>query len=259
MRTKTSRQLAVFGVLLALDALLIVTSLAVFPQEQLTLTETAPAPMQGIPPWLLGLANAGIVLVLYGLLGLAGFWLARRLGMPGIFRTGAGWRAWAVRPMLIGLGLGLVIVVIDRLFVAIGPGWEGFSHPAFPLSILASATAGIGEEILFRLFVLSLWAFLLNLVLGRLGATGVALWVGNLISAIAFGAGHLPAAMLLVGATTPAEIPPLVLAELFLLNGSLGLVAGQQFLRVGLVAAAGVHFWADIVWHVIWPTVQSLG
>ena len=31
-----------------------------------------------LPAWVLGLATAGIVLVAYGLLGLAGYWIARR-------------------------------------------------------------------------------------------------------------------------------------------------------------------------------------
>jgi len=36
------------------------------------------------------------------------------------------------------------------------------------------------------------------------------------------------------------------------------LVAGERCRRDGLVAAMGVHFWADIVWHVIWPLVFRL-
>ena len=31
------------------------------------------------------------------------------------------------------------------------------------------------------------------------------------------------------------------------------LIAGQRAMHGGLVAAMGVHFWADVVWHVIWP------
>jgi len=26
---------------------------------------------------------------------------------------------------------------------------------------------------------------------------------------------------------------------------------------VGLVAAVGVHFWTDIVWHVVWPLINN--
>lgn len=63
----------------------------------------------------------------------------------------------------------------------------------------------------------------------------------------------LPSAMLLLGASTPVDLPTPLLAELLLLNGILGLVAGERLFREGLVAAIGVHFWVDIVWHVIYP------
>jgi len=50
------------------------------------------------------------------------------------------------------------MVVVDRLF-AVFANWQGFPHPPFPLSIMASATAGIGEEILFRSFILGCGPF----------------------------------------------------------------------------------------------------
>jgi len=156
----------------------------------------------------------------------------------------------------LGLGCGVAIVLGDRLFAArqsaaLGPGWGGFPHPQFPFSLIASATAGIGEEVFFRLFVLSLWALLLNLFLRRWQATRLALGIANLIAALAFAAGHLPGVILMLGVEVAYQ--PMVLAELFLLNGLVGLVAGERFIRDGLVAAVGVHFWADIVWHVLWP------
>ena len=117
--------------------------------------------------------------------------------------------------------------------------------------------AGIGEEIMFRMFVLGLWAFLINLILRRWRATKLALWIANVIAALAFAAGHLPAAMMLLGVTTPDALPPVVLVELFLLNGIVAIVAGERYMRDGLVAAAGVHFWADVVWHVIFPLVAA--
>jgi hypothetical protein len=61
--------------------------------------------------------------------------------------------------------------------------------------------------------------------------------------------------MTILGVSTPAEIPAPVLLELFTLNSLVGLVAGERYMRHGLVAAIGVHFWADIVWHVLWPLV----
>ena len=247
------KQLTILGSFVLLYTLLVLLTYLVFPIEQL-LPEGAEAPSLPLPGWAFGLANAGITLVVYGILGLAGYWFAGRLGLPGVYRPGAGWRQWLGIPLLLGLVVGALIVVIDQLLAA-AANRQGFPHPQFPLSIFASATAGIGEEILFRSFVLGLWAFLANLILRRWGAKQVALWIGNVIAALAFSAAHLPSAMTILGVATPGAIPASILLELFILNSLLGLVAGERYMRQGLVAAIGVHFWADIVWHVIWPLV----
>jgi hypothetical protein len=46
------------------------------------------------------------------------------------------------------------------------------------------------------------------------------------------------------------------MGEILLLNGVVGLVAGDQYMKEGLIAAAGVHFWTDIFWHVLWGLVS---
>jgi hypothetical protein len=58
--------------------------------------------------------------------------------------------------------------------------------------------------------------------------------------------------MVLFGYATAADVPPLLLSEILLLNGVLGVVAAHYLRRYGFLAAVGVHFWADVVWHVLW-------
>jgi membrane protease YdiL (CAAX protease family) len=225
-------------------------------QKELLAGQEMPAELVRMPGWVLGLANAGMIVVIYGIAGAVGLWLGQKAGLPGVFRAGAGWRIWVWRPLAFGLVVGVLMVVGDRVAAALGR-WDGFAHPGFPMSLIASATAGIGEEIVFRGFVMGLWAFLLNALLRRSGNTTVALWVANVIAALAFAAGHLPASMHLFGVQSPLELPVVVLAELAVLNGLVALVAGERYMRDGLVAAMGVHFWADIVWHVVWPLIAS--
>jgi len=253
MKHNTRKQLTVLGVALVIYAALAFLTYIATPLDQLTAPgQTAPVSITAMPRWVLASANAAIVLVVYGLLGLGAYWFALKLQLPGLYREGAGWRAWLVWPLLLGLGIGVLLVIGDQLFSAAG-GSAGFPHPPFPLSILASGAAGIGEEILARGFILGLWALGLRAILrGR----AAALWIANLIAALAFGALHLPTAMLLLGVTSPAGLPAATLAELFVLNGILGLAAGERTMRDGLVAAMGLHFWADIVWHVVWPMVK---
>jgi hypothetical protein len=254
------RQWAVLFALVGLNAALAFFTLALGLTEMLP-GQAAASELPDVPNWVLGLANAGLILVAYGALGAAGVWLGHRAGLPGVYRCGggrrrdAGWRKWAWLPLIYGLIVGVLMVAGDRAFAALGD-WGGLAHPAFPLSLLASASAGIGEEVIFRGFVMGVWAWLLTRFLKGARGTGVALWIANGIAALAFAAGHLPAVMLLYDAQTPLELPPALLLEMLVLNGLVALVAGERYRRDGLVAAMGVHFWADIVWHVIWPLVS---
>jgi membrane protease YdiL (CAAX protease family) len=244
------KQLTVFLILLVVYALCAFATYAFF-ADQLADSMGIPLPDMGVPNWVVGLANAGIVLVVYGLLGLAGFWFARKLDLPGIFSVDGNPRRWFLVPLLFGLVCGVIIVLGDFAFAPLND-FGRFPHPPFPVSILASLSAGIGEEIMFRGFVFGLWGLILNWLLKRFNRRALALWVANVIAALAFGAGHLGALFFLTGASSFAELNPVLLAEVFLLNGIVGLVAGERYMKDGLVAAAGVHFWTDVVFHVLW-------
>jgi len=244
------KQLTVFFVLLTVYVLAIFVTYTFFIDE-LAASMGVPMPDTGMPDSVLGLVNAGIFLVLYGILGLLGYWFARKLDLPGIFSEAGNWRRWFIIPLLLGLVGGVLLVVGDLLFTPIN-GVGRFPHPPFPVSILASLSAGIGEEIVFRGFVFGLWGLLLNWLLKRFNGRIAALWIANLIAALAFGAGHLGTVLVLTGASSLADLSPVLLIEVFLLNGIIGLVAGERYMKDGLVAAAGVHFWTDIVFHVIW-------
>jgi membrane protease YdiL (CAAX protease family) len=144
------KQLSVFFTLLAIHALSVFITYTFF-IDQLAASAGTQAPDMGVTPAVLGLANVGIVLVLYGALGLAGYWFARKLG-------------------------GTVLIGLDNLFAPIN-GFGHFPHPAFPTSLFASLSAGIGEEILFRGFVFGLWGLILNWLFKKLNGRTAALWL----------------------------------------------------------------------------------
>ena len=237
--------------------LLVVITYSIFPMEQLNPVKTVENPFTNMPGWLIGLITGGIYLVLYSLIGLPGLFFASRLGLPGIIRPGAGWKDSFFHPLWIGLVCGLFLILTDRFFPLDSASRAIDFHPAFPLSILASLTAGIGEEIIFRGFVMGLWAFLLNLVLKRWRLTHLALWIGNILAALIFAAGHFGSVVVLMGVQSPEQLPVSLVVYIIVLNGFLGLVAGERMMKNGLVAAMGIHFWADFVWHVIWPFIAN--
>ena len=245
-----SKQLKVLFIMLVVYALCAFIVYAFF-MESMAASVGISMPKTNLSPIVLGFANAGIVLVAYSLLGLTGYWFARRLGLPGIFSTDGNLRRWFILPLLLGLVCGIFVVVSDILFAPIN-GYGRMPHPGFPVSIMASISAGIGEEILTRSFVFGLWGFILNWLFKRFNGRTAALWIANVIAALVFAASHLGTVFVLTGATTIAELNPILIVEIFVINGLIGLIAGERYMKDGLVAASGVHFWTDVVFHVLW-------
>ena len=112
------KQLTVLLALLVVYALSAFLTYAFF-TDQLAATAGMPMPDMGMSNAMLGLASAGIVFVLYGILGLVGYWFARKLDLPGIFSEDGNWRRWFFIPLLLGLAGGVFITVGDLLFAPI--------------------------------------------------------------------------------------------------------------------------------------------
>lgn len=130
---------------------------------------------------------------------------------------------------------------------------DDFPIPALWKRFLVSFYGGIDEEILLRLFLLSLLAWLIGFawhVPGGLPTLG-ALWLANVIAAVVFGLGHLPATAALV------KLTPLLVWRAIILNGIVGVATGYLFWRYGLEAAMLAHFTADIVLHVIGDSIAK--
>ena len=158
----------------------------------------------------------------------------------------------------IGLGIlaGILIIGLDYLFSFAGvtinvtqagqinpPAWQGF---------LSSFYGGINEEILLRLFVMTLlvWIFFKIQTFFKnsekeQNPAKIVVWLAIILAAFMFGVGHLPTVMALTALT------PLVIVRTIVLNGVGGIIFGWLYWRKGLESAMISHFSADIVLHVI--------
>ncbi|MCX6248024.1 MAG: CPBP family glutamic-type intramembrane protease [Bacteroidetes bacterium] len=203
---------------------------------------------------IVALATFFLMLVVYGGLGFIGLELSKKLGFPEIWDNKITNKQRFLIPGLIGTGIGLFFILVDISVHHLQPVWP-IPHPEFPASIVASITAGIGEEIMFRLFFISFWVWLLSFVIFRKKWKIQIFWVVAVFSAIVFAFAHMPSLMMLWGLTSIDKIPILLLIEIILLNGVLSLFAAKYFKKYGLFAAIGIHFWADIVWHVIYGLI----
>lgn len=119
-------------------------------------------------------------------------------------------------------------------------------HPPFWAGALASIYGGVNEEVLLRLFLFTLIYFLAGKCLKiHEKNRSFILWSVNIMVAILFGIGHLPAVFKL---TSPSAFD--VFRVLFL-NGIAGVVFGWLYWSRGLWTAIAAHFITDLVIHVI--------
>jgi hypothetical protein len=216
------------------------------------------------PRWVLVLLQSVQSAVLFGLATGLGLLIAQHIGLGAPLLEGllAGKDVTAqalsiLAPALIlGIASSTVLLLLEVTVFwprLPQPMRETFPIPALWKRFLACFYGGIDEEILLRLFLLSLLAWLIGFVWhlpdGR--PTLGALWLANIIAAVIFGLGHLPATAAIV------KLTPLLVVRAIVLNGIFGVAAGYLFWTYGLEAAMLAHFSADIVLHVFGDSIAK--
>ena len=121
-----------------------------------------------------------------------------------------------------------------------------------PEGIIASVLyGGIIEEVMLRLFFMSLIAFILWKIFARgYDKDSIPTWVfitANIVAATLFAAVHLPATFAIFG-----KLSPLILFRCFLLNGGFGLIFGTLYRKYGIIYAMISHALFHIVSKLIW-------
>jgi hypothetical protein len=216
------------------------------------------------PGWVLVLLQSAQSVVLFGVATGLGLLIAHHIGLGAPLVEGllagrsitAQALAFIAPALILGVATSLAMLALEitvfwpRLPQAMR---ETVPIPALWKRLLASIYGGIDEEILLRLFLLSLLAWLIGLAWHLPGGkpTLGALWLANLIVAVIFGLSHLPATAALV------KLNPLLVVRAILLNGIVGVAAGYLFWRYGLEAAILAHFSADLVFHGIGDSIAQ--
>lgn len=194
-----------------------------------------------MPVWLVklvGLLNPALLLVVAALLGAL---LAHRVGLCSVLAGTAGRgtpRAWALAAG-IGLITGVAVAGLDRAAAPLlGDDWIRFLHEAagadVPAVFIGILYGGITEEILMRWGLMSSLAWVLWTVTGK-RRTGPAIAAAILVSALAFGAAHLPVLAAQIELTTG------IVLRTLLLNALAGAVYGWIYWRHHLEAAMLCH------------------
>lgn len=216
------------------------------------------------PRWVIILLQSAQGAVLLGVATGLGLLIAQHIGLGAPLLEGllagenvsAQALAMIAPALLLGIASSVVLLILEitvfwpRLPKAMR---EDVPIPALWKRLLASFYGGIDEEILLRLFLLSLLAWLIGFVWHLPGGkpTLGALWLATIIAAVIFGLGHLPTTAALV------KLTPLLIVRAVLLNGVVGVATGYLFWRYGLEAAMLAHFSADIVIHGIGDSIAK--
>ncbi len=159
------------------------------------------------------------------------------------------------KPMMVTIGMTLfggLILCTDLFYFRnhipqVAAMYQG--KPSFAYWMASVLYGGVIEEVILRLFVMSLIIWLAWKIFFRGKSnppTGVMI-AANILAAVLFAAGHLPSTMQTFG-----EITPMILLRCFLLNGFAGLIFGGLYRRYGIHYSMMAHAGAHIVWKILW-------
>jgi hypothetical protein len=221
------------------------------------LARTAGRPLPPLPVLLL--SEAVKVGVLCGVAGFLGVRAARRTGLAApllearLAGAPIGLKLLQLVPLallvgtvgslvVVGLNLALAGSLPDAMRLGAQQVAPGDRLGAFLVGASSAFYGGVVEELLLRWGLLSLlmWAGL-RLGLARLPA----FWVANVLSALLFGAGHLPVVLAAGFGGAP------VIGYVVVANAAVGLACGVLFFRRGLEQAILAHAWADVALHAL--------
>ena len=204
---------------------------------------------QGITTTMMGLITA-VQSAGYGLvLGAAGIFFGKKTGLWKD-ETTITKKPLVLAVMVSAIG-GLALILPDILFFGkyVPVIQDSYAvKPTVPYMLAAVLYGGVIEEVMLRLFMMSLVAFILYKLFGRKqeNPTIGILIAANVIAALLFAAGHLPATAQLMGIT------PMILLRCFLLNGGFGLMFGYLYrkhgLRYAMLAHGGCHIISKLIW-----------
>jgi membrane protease YdiL (CAAX protease family) len=153
--------------------------------------------------------------------------------------------------MLVGELLGIVPVALDLVFSNFNSVGK-LPHPPFSYSVVASISAGIGEEMIFRLFFISLFVWLFSRVLLNSKNRDRVFWTGSLVSAFLFSIGHLPSLTVMLRIRSFAGLSIFLVGQVILMNSVISMFAAYYFRKYGFLAPVEIHSSADVIWHAIY-------
>lgn len=218
--------------------------------KQQLLDELAASGLGGLPPNIIVGVITAVQAAGYGiLLGATGIWLGKKTGLWKDERTIT--KQPLIASIIVSFVCGSTLILSDLLFFGKYSEVIMSSYSVKPtISFLIAAViyGGVIEEVMLRLFWMTLVVFVLWKFFDRKNerpSTAI-LITANIIAALLFAAGHLPATATTLG------LSPMIVFRCFLLNGGCGLLFGWLYrkygLRYAMIAHGGCHIVSKLIW-----------
>ena len=220
--------------------------------KQQLLDELDASGLGGFPPAIILSVITAIQAAGYGIvLGAVGIWLGKKMGLWKDEKTIT--KQPLIASISVSIVAGSILILSDLLFF--GKYSEVIMNsysvkPTIFYLIAAVIYGGVIEEVMLRLFWMTLVAFVLWKVFARKNErpTTVILIIANIIAALLFAAGHLPATATTIG------LSPMIVFRCFFLNGGCGLMFGWLYrkygLRYSMIAHGGAHIVSKLIWII---------
>lgn len=189
--------------------------------------------------------------VLYAVIcGFFGYLLAETLGLMRPFRFH---RTETIRVILISAACGAVFSLdawtFARWIPQLGESYKAAGSFDISTWIASVLYGGLIEEVMCRLCLMSLFVWIGWKLFFRKerAVPGKILAAANILAALLFAAGHLPAT-----AVTFGQLTPLLVFRCFLMNGAFGLLFGRFYRKYGIQYAMLSHALCHLVSRSIW-------
>jgi len=179
-----------------------------------------------------------------------GFILAEKTGLLKPFRFE---KDKLIKTLIVTIPVGILFSLDYWTFGKVIPNLRELTKLSITINAIFVSVlyGGIVEELLLRLFMMSLLVFILwKLFYRKMNKEQIPAGIfiiANILAAVIFAAGHLPATIGAFG-----ELTPLLIFRCFLLNGAFGIIFGCLYKKYGIQYAMTSHAGFHIVSKVIW-------
>ena len=201
---------------------------------------------QNVTKEMLGLSAAIQYGIIFGLvLAVIGIFLSKKINLWNEFKVD---KKAIITSIIITITVALILFPGDKLIFGSLNNWVAEQYTVKPTIykiIGGLLVGGIIEEVMMRLFIMSLIVFITSKLLKKKEIPTRIYVIANIIVALIFAAGHLPST------ATMTDITPLLVFRCFLFNGGIGLAFGYLYRKYNIRYAIASHGFSHLIADVL--------